>query len=71
MEAKFCIKGNGLFYNAYFQKLFIWKKISVMEFLASTQGTKGTPKTVRWPCERIILTIGLFEGPTEVQLNSG
>ena len=39
-----------------------------MEFLASTQGTKGAPQTVRWPCERIILTIGLFEGPTEVQL---
>ena len=40
-----------------------------MEFLASTQGTQGTRHTVRLPCKPIILSIGHFEGPTEVQMN--
>ena len=44
--------------------------MSAMEFLASMQGTQGTPQTARWPCEPIILSIGHLEGPTEVQLNS-
>ena len=46
------------------------KKYSVMEFLAGAQGTHRTLQTVRWPCESIILWIGHFEGPSEVQLNS-
>ena len=46
------------------------KKNSVMEFLANTDGTHGTLQTVRWPCQPIILSIGHFEGRTEVQLNS-
>ena len=41
-----------------------------MEFLACTQGTQGIPENVGWPCETTILSIGHFEGPTEVQLNS-
>ena len=41
-----------------------------MDFLASSQGTHRTLQVVRWPCEPIILSIGHFEGPTEVQLNS-
>ena len=41
-----------------------------MEFLANTDGTHGTPETVRLPCNLIILLIEHFEGPTEVQLNS-
>ena len=46
------------------------EKFSVKKFLASTHGTLGTLETVRWPCELIILSIGHFESPTEVQLNS-
>ena len=41
-----------------------------MEFFASTHGAQGIAQTVRWPCEAIILLIGHFKGPTEVQLNS-
>ena len=41
-----------------------------MEFLVNTDGTLGTLQTVRWPCDLIILLIGHFESPTEVQLNS-
>ena len=51
-------------------KLLIWKKIPVMEFLASTQYTQGTLQTVRSLCEPINLLIGNFDSPTEVQLNS-
>ena len=32
--------------------------------------TQGSAQNVRWPCQPIILLIGHFEGPTEVQLNS-
>ena len=46
------------------------KKKSMVEFLADTNGRHGTLQAVRWPCERIILSIGYLEGPTEVQLNS-
>ena len=35
------------------------------------QGSQGTAQTVRWPGQEIILLIEHFEGPTEVQLNSG
>ena len=38
----------------------------MIEFLASTHGSKGTPQTVRWPCEAIIMLIIFFQGPTEV-----
>ena len=31
--------------------------------------TLVTAQDVRWPCEPIILSIGHFEGLTEVQLN--
>ena len=41
-----------------------------MEFLADTDGTHGILQTVRWSCEPIILSMGHFEGPSEVQLNS-
>ena len=41
-----------------------------MEFLAFTQGTYGTAQTARWPCKPIILSIGCFEDPTIVQMNS-
>ena len=34
----------------------------MMEFLASTHGSQGTPQTV----EAIILLIVYFQGPTEV-----
>ena len=36
------------------------------EFLAVTICAHGTAQTVRWPCERIILSIGHFKDPTEV-----
>ena len=52
-------------------KIYLFqKKNSVMEFLATTQGTEETPLTVRWPCKPIIFLIGHFEGPTEFQLKS-
>ena len=41
-----------------------------MEFLDSAHCAQGIAQTIRWPCELIILSIGYFEGPTEVQLNS-
>ena len=41
-----------------------------MEFLACTQGTHGTPQTLRWPCKQISLSIGHFKSLTEAQLNS-
>ena len=41
-----------------------------MEFLANTDDTHGTLESVRWSCEPIILSVGHFEGSTEVQLNS-
>ena len=53
-----------------YKDLFIGKTFSVMQFLACTQGTQGNGETFRWPCEPIILSIGHFESPTKVQLNS-
>ena len=44
--------------------------MSVMEFLANTDGTDETLQTVRQPFELIILSIGHIESPTEVHLNS-
>ena len=41
-----------------------------MEFLVNTDGTNGTLQIVRWPYKPIILSVGHFESPTEVQLNS-
>ena len=46
------------------------KKNSVMEFLVNRDGTLGTLQTVKCPCKPIILSIGYFQAPTEVQLNS-
>ena len=40
-----------------------------MKFLANTDRTHRILQTIRWPCEPIILSIGHFERPTEVQLN--
>ena len=64
------LKGQQTIFYCLISKLFIWKKISVMEFLASTQCTKGALQTVRSLCEPIILSIGNLEILTEVQLNS-
>ena len=47
-----------------------FKKIFVKEFSDSTHGIQAIAETLRWPCEPIILSIGHFESPTEVQLNS-
>ena len=41
-----------------------------MEFFASTRGAQGIAQTVRRPFEPIVLSIGHFKGPSEVQLNS-
>ena len=59
-----------MFYIVLFEYLLISEKFSVNEFLASKQGSLGTLETVTWPCEPIILSVGHFESPTEVQLNS-
>ena len=61
---------NEIFLNAYFKNLLICKIFSVKESSASTHGSQGTAQTVRWPCEPIILSIGNFEGQTEVQLRT-
>ena len=37
------------------------------EFSAIMHGTQRIIHTFRWPCEPIILSVGHFEGPTEVQ----
>ena len=41
-----------------------------MESFASTHGAEEIAQTVRWLCEPIILSIGPFDSPAEVQLNS-
>ena len=46
------------------------KKIVLKEPFDDVCCTHGTVQTVRWPCEPIVLSIGHFEDPTEVQLNS-
>ena len=61
---------NGIFLNACFKNLLICKIFSAKESSASTHGSQGTAQTVRWPCEPIILSIGHFEGQTEVKLSS-
>ena len=47
-----------------------FKKVIVKDFSDSTHDVQGIAQTLRWSCEPIILLIGHFEGPTEVQLNS-
>ena len=42
----------------------------MMEILTSAQSTNRTLQNVRGSCDPIILSIGDFENPTEVQLNS-
>ena len=39
----------------------------MLEFLANTDGAHDILQAVRWPCEPIILSIGYFESPIEVQ----
>ena len=56
--------------EANFKICLFVKTNSVIEFLADIDGTQGTFQSVRWPCETTILSIGHFESPTEVQLNS-
>ena len=58
-----------MLYNAYFEHFFISKKFSVKESLVGVHGTMATSQIFSWPCEPIILLIGHFESPTEVQLN--
>ena len=40
------------------------------EFSDNAHGIQKLPQILRWFCKPIILWIGQFEGPTEVQLNS-
>ena len=47
-----------------------FKNIFLKELRDSTDAVQGIAQARRWPCEPIILSIGPFEGPTEVQLNS-
>ena len=47
-----------------------FKKLFEKEFSDSTHGIQGIAQTLRWLCEPIILLIGHFGSPTEVQLNS-
>ena len=50
----------------FFGNLFTSKKVSLKEFLATTNGTQNTAQTVKWPCELIILSMGHLESPIEV-----
>ena len=52
------------------KNLFMSKKFSGKEFLDNTYGSQWTAQAVRQPCEPILLSIGYFESPTEVQLKS-
>ena len=47
-----------------------FKKGFVQEFSDSTHGIQEIAETLRRPCKPIILLIGHFEGPTEVQMKS-
>ena len=47
-------------------KVYSFVKKTVMEYLAYTDGSRGTLQTGRWPCESIILPIGHFDSRTEV-----
>ena len=53
-----------------FEFLKAFKEIFVKEFSDSTYGIQEVAQTLIWSWESIILSIGYFEGPTEVQLNS-
>ena len=48
-----------------FRKNWLWRNLWMMSYC-----TQGTAQTFRWSCKPIILSIGHFEGPNEVQLNS-
>ena len=50
--------------NYSFAKLFLERVLSY-----STHGAQGIAQTIRLSCKLIILSIGHFEGPTEVELN--
>ena len=54
----------------------IWKIIRLQKIFRervlsySTHGAQGIAQTIRLPCKLIILLVGRFEGPTEVELNN-
>ena len=45
--------------------------MSVKYFWASVQSSQGSARTIRWPCEPIILSIGRFKGSNEVSWTIG
>ena len=47
-----------------------FKKIFLKDFSDGRHGIQRITETLRRPCEPMILLIGHFDGPTEVQLNS-
>ena len=52
-------------------KIYLFaKKLSMKKSSANTHGSPGTAQTLRWSCERIILSTGHFEDLTQVELNS-
>ena len=58
------------FFNGCFGNSSISKKLALKEPLDVVMLHSGYAQTLTWSCEPIILLIGHFEGPTEVQLNS-
>ena len=49
-----------------YSKIYLFaKKLSMKKSSASTHGSQGTAQTLRWSCERIILSTGHFEDLTE------
>ena len=64
------LKSLLIFFNGWFRNSFISKELALKESLQMSCCTRRTAQALRWSCEPIILSIGHFESPTEVQLNS-
>ena len=58
------------FFYGRFGNWFLWKELVWRSFWMMSCCTQGTAQTFRWPCKPIILSIGHFQSPTELQLNS-
>ena len=63
-------KAQLIFFNGWSGNSIISKELTWKRFCMISCCTQGTAQTFRWPCEPTILSIGHFESPTEVQLNS-
>ena len=58
------------FFNYWFGSSFIWQELALKGLWMMSCCNQGTVHTVCWPCEPINLSIGHFEGPTEIERSS-